>query len=177
MIDWRAIPFAKNSSCVGYCPENCSWETFEEEEDCKAIQEDKLKNTTETPGGCFQARISKTLQDHDFYDEAAKFNKEMVELIRKSRTEGEDAFPESWKHLKCLKSFVKTNDDARKSVKKRFGGKWEGDRFDIIEFTMVKLVKWAKVPNLDGLYGGEPCIKDTDKSKLFIAKVCYKIKF
>merc|ERR1719370_986218 len=91
-------------------------------------------------------------------------------MIEQSQKQGEDAFPDSWKMVPSLKIYAGKAEDGstERFLQKQLILAWVADRTDIIRLTHKITRKMAIVPNLDGQFGGKPCVRNSDKKKLTI---------
>ena len=140
-------------------------------EDCETLQEeyfaDKEKRTElEKKYHCFNSQVvEQIVQSGVTPDVADNFIKDVNEMIEKSREQGRDAFPESWKEVPSLKKYDGPADDGTPEdhLKRTLNMAWANDQQMIIKFTKKTTRKWATIPNLDGTWGGEACINSKNK--------------
>ena len=177
VINWPLLPYpGKDPQCIGYCPQNCTWEEPESVEDCETLQEeyfaDKEKRTElEHQYHCFNSQVvEQIVQSGVSPDVADNYIKNVNEMIEKSREQGIDAFPEIWKEVPSLKKYAGPADDGTPEdhLKRTLNSAWTLDRDMIIKFTKKTTRKMATIPNLDGTWGGEACLRNSDRKKLSI---------
>ena len=102
--------------------------------------------------------------------ETDAYIKDVNKMIEQSKEQGLDAFPELWKQVPSLKVFTGPADDGspKHHLKRVLNLAWTTDREKIIMFTRKTTKKMAIVPNLDGTFGGDPCVRNSDKKQLTI---------
>ena len=145
-------------------------------EDCETLQEeyfaDKEKRTElEHKYHCFNSQVvEQIVQSGVSPDVADNYIKNVNEMIEKSREQGIDAFPEIWKEVPSLKKYAGPADDGTPEdhLKRTLNSAWTLDRDMIIKFTKKTTRKMATIPNLDGTWGGEACLRNSDRKKLSI---------
>lgn len=172
LVNWPVLPYpGEEPQCVGYCPDNCKWEQAEEIVDCKHLQEEYYEKNPEAKAeGCFQSKVAEEIAKaapSKLNSSIEAFQKEVVEITTKSKTDGLEAFPELWKGLHSLSYYKAPAADG--SPERHLQGvlqmAWTLDKQDILKMTMKTTRKMAVIPNLDGAYGGEACKRVTDQSR------------
>ena len=175
VVNWPLLPYpGKNAQCIGYCPLNCGWEDPECPTDCEKEQEEyfaKTKDKLEKEYHCYNSKVVlEIIQSGREPEEADAFIKNVNTMIDQSRDEGYDAYPDYWKELPSLKVYTGKAEDgsAEKNLQRTLPLAWTLDRENIIKLTHKITRKMAIVPNLDGQFGGKPCIRNSDKKQLTI---------
>ena len=169
------LPYPGNEpQCIGYCPLNCGWEEPECPKDCEQEQDEyfaKTKNQIEKELHCYNSKVVQQIVEagRDL-TEVDAFIKNVNTMIEQSQKQGEDAFPDSWKMVPSLKIYAGKAEDGstEKHLQKLLPMAWVWDRELIIKLTQKITRKMAIVPNLDGQFGGKPCVRNSDKKKLTI---------
>ena len=155
---------------------NCGWEEPTCWIDCDKEQEEyfaKTKDEMEKKFQCFNSAVVVEIVEtgKDKADaEADAYIKDVNKMIEQSRERGLDAFPEFWKEVPSLKGYTGPSEDgsAKHHLKRTLNLAWIKDREQIILFTRKTIRKMAIVPNLDGTFGGKPCVRNSDKKQLTI---------
>ena len=154
---------------------DCIWLPPIETLDCKKEQEEyfkrekdeKAKGYGETAQNCFLSQIVLILAEHNLEKELNSFVKELAEMIKGSgEKKTKKAFPRSIEGVKSLQKLLEDENDWAEKIQSSLYSAWTIDREIIIKLTLCTVVKWAKIPILDGLYGGKSCIRATDSSKI-----------
>ena len=175
MINWPLLPYPGNEpQCIGYCPLNCGWEEPECPKDCAKEQEEyfaKTKNEIEKKFLCYHSNVvQEIVETGRELPEVDAFIKDVNSMIEKSREQGEDAFPDTWKMIPSLKIYAGKAEDGstERHLQRVLISAWVLDRMKIILLTHKVTRKMAIVPNLDGQFGGDPCVRNSDKKRLTI---------
>ena len=161
---------------------DCTWEDEKINSDCKAAIEKYFNETNygkgkkKYAGNCFKSRVLAKL-DQDAPRESGAFVKDLQGLIEKIRNA---------KNAKKAKRIARTQAQTLPSLAKLFQkyedgedgfedlwleieGDLKDDLREIMNLLESETQKPAKVPVLDGLYGGKPCQRNfPDKSKIFL---------
>ena len=177
MVDWPLLPYpGKDAQCIGFCPINCGWEEPECPTDCEKEQEEyfaKTKEDLEKKLHCMNSQVVIAIMESgvDTAD-ADAFMKDVNKMIEDSKEQGYDAYPDYWKMVPSLKKFAGKAEDgsAEKHVQRLLPNAWSLDREKIILLTHKITRRMAIIPNLDGQFGGKPCIRNSDKKQLTIRK-------
>ena len=175
VVDWPKLDYpGKNAQCIGYCPLNCGWEEPECPADCEKEQEEYFKNHTDPQAQklhCYPSLVMTAIVESGRpIKESDAFMKGINTMIKEAREKDEfDAYPDYWKEVPALKIYAgKPEDDQIKTLQRRLAQAWPADRDEIIRLTKKITRKRAIVPNLDGQFGGEACIRPSDKKQLTI---------
>merc|ERR1719244_856946 len=121
------------------------------------------------PKPCFESKVILKLRDRKQPRKVAEaFTKELIEKIQMVRDENDFShISEDLGEFKSLKDIMKAEDNARlESVAADLHTPWENDRHKLRSLLETREETWAKVPVLDGLYGGKACVRPSDKKKL-----------
>jgi len=176
LVDWPQLkyPHPKNPGCVGYCPIDCKWKEPVVKADCKKAQEEYFasKNSSKKKYGtdhCFKSELLFKLAEYKLIDEVNGLQTEMEAAIEKlKKTNEPESLPELWSQFKSIGKLK--GDDAYRDQTSSFSLMWSTDRNKILELMKHEVSKKAEVPVLDGLYGGKPCIRESDKKQLTVRK-------
>ena len=131
-----------------------------EKEESKFMQKNK----------CYYLACLKILAENGLRDEYTAFKAEVIKKLKESIKQKSDypALPYSIMEFSSLQEFLQpgSGNDLAESVRGVLVGAWSRDRQMLVNFHQSKTVRMAKLPNLDGLYGGRPCVRTTDKSNI-----------
>jgi len=165
VVKYPEHTFDNSSHILGFCPIDCKWCQWTSTRDCKAVQEEMLK---EEDNSCWTPEILEYLKNYDTQKgmkqtfEAIK--DKLLELVKDPTTIMVDELDYEYSELpklndKCLTK--KGHRSCRKSRKKAEYRKvlkaWRKDLETLVELTLKVDERKAKLPNLDGLFGGEAC--------------------
>lgn len=170
--NWPALKYERNQKCIGYCPLPCKWEAITYPHDCQKEQEEYFKEPNEKRNGqrCYPSAVIAAMADAGKWEAASKYHQALFQMMEQSKTKGEAALPEWWKHVPVFKEFTGELADGtpEHQVSKGLGLAWPKDREHIIKLTKKETQRMAEVPNLDGLFGGKACQRSSDQKKLTI---------
>ena len=116
---------------------------------------------------CYTSKVLRSLISQRLQKEGDEFAAELTALIEKLRKgKDEDILPYSARELKSLSKIFKgkRDNDIYKGLSRTLTGDWGDDREQIRTMLYSVSKRFAKVPILDGLYGGTACERKTDKS-------------
>lgn len=114
---------------------------------------------------CYFSFVLKVLAVNGMAREYNDFKDELVAILKKSMDEHNDfQLPWSVNEFKTLRPIMRSREDLHRSVKGQLSNGWNLDRDILVKFHQSINVKVAIVPNLDGFYGGKPCVRSSDES-------------
>ena len=131
--------------------------------------DDDDSNKKTPPKPCFESHVIIELKNRKQPRKVGEaFTKELIEKIQMVRDENDFShIPQDLEEFKSLKHIMEAKDNARlKSVAENLHTPWEKDRSLLRSLLETREETWAKVPVLDGLYGGKACERPSDKKKL-----------
>ena len=89
-----------------------------------------------------------------------------MEGFIKAAKAGADVFPWSLKDISVLAPVLKSRSRVVRRMKRSLIRGYHTDTDTLLLLLRNTLTKAAKLPVLDGLYGGKACFRTSDKSKL-----------
>ena len=129
------------------------------QEESKFMQEHK----------CYYLACLKILAENGLKNEYTAFKDEVMKKLEESiKQKSETPFPYSIMQFSSLQEFLNpsSGNDLAEELRGSLEFSWIQDRYMLVKFHESKTVRMAQLPNLDGLYGGRPCVRTTDKSKI-----------
>jgi len=143
---------------VGFCPIDCEWGPWEQTIDCKKSQEEKLGYE-----GCWFPRtleyMTKFKKEKHFY---ANF-KTVFEALKVAKGDQDNDHRLPKLKGKCLSKGSQRNPKCKRGYTMKFRkleDLWGDDLYDMREISISEHRRSAKLPVLDGLFGGKPCTMD-----------------
>ena len=113
--------------------------------------------------GCLEILANNGLKkEYDaFKQEVLKY----LELCKKANSEYK--LPWTILGFPSIRKILRSRNDLARALRKSLMFAWMNDYDMLLNFHKSETVKMARLPNLDGLYGGKPCVRSTDKSTYF----------
>ena len=129
---------------------------------------------------CYYLASLKILAENGLQDEYTAFKKEVIKKLEQSiQQKSNIPFPYSIMQFPSLQEFLNpsSGNDLAEELRGLLEMSWFRDRKMLVNFHQSKTVRMARLPNLDGLYGGRPCVRTTDKSNFQSKNIClYSLK-
>ena len=95
---------------------------------------------------------------HAFKSEVMKYLKRCIDM------HSEYELPWTIMDFHSLNKLLRSRNDLARALRKSLMFAWMNDYDILLNFHKTEEVRMARLPNLDGLYGGKPCVRSTDKS-------------
>ena len=89
----------------------------------------------------------------------------MEEYIKAAKV-GSEVFPWSLKDISVLAPVLTSKSRVVRKMKRKLFRGYHTDTDTLLSLLRTSLIRRAKLPVLDGLYGGAACFRTTDNSKL-----------
>ena len=84
----------------------------------------------------------------------------------KAAKAGSEVFPWSLKDISVLAPVLRSRSRVVRRMKRRLYRGYHTDTDTLLSLLRTSLTRRAKLPVLDGLYGGSACFRSSDNSKL-----------
>ena len=91
-----------------------------------------------------------------------------MEGFIKAAKAGTEVFPWSLKDISVLAPVLKSRSRVVRRMKRRLLQGYHTDTETLLSLLRTTVTRRAKLPVLDGLYGGKACFRTSDNSKLGI---------
>ena len=128
---------------------------------------DKKESTYMKDNRCFYLASLKILADNGMKKEYNAFKSEVIRYLKLCiEMNSEYELPMSIREFSSLRRFFRLRSDLARSLRRSLNFAWMSDFDILLSFHKSETVRSARLPNLDGLYGGKPCIRSVDKSNL-----------
>ena len=128
---------------------------------------DKKESTYMKDNRCFYLASLKILADNGMKKEYNAFKSEVIRYLKLCiEMNSEYEMPMSIREFSSLRRFFRSRNDLARSLRRSLNFAWMSDFDILLSFHKSETVRLARLPNLDGLYGGKPCIRSVDKSNL-----------
>ena len=79
---------------------------------------------------------------------------------------GEEVFPWTVQEVKALAPVLSSRSRVVRRLRRRLSGGYQTDTEMLVSLARTSLVRRAVVPVLDGLYGGQPCVRRDDSRRI-----------
>ena len=151
---------------------DCVWDEPCVKHDCEMEQQKFFKEKAsekEKKSKCYEDQVSVV-----FYDSGAddlqeliemhhKNVKELIECSKSKKEKQEDCFPRHFDEVKAIMKWKEGSEEAWEELKDDMDRAWGTDRDIIIKFTKRVSKRVAKLPNIDGVWGGKGCKQEHGK--------------
>jgi len=182
IIEFEQLPYPhpENPNCVGYCPIDCDWENPEHTQDCKKEIEEYFKETNYGEGkaqyasGCYLSKAVQYLDREKRGTESHELVKNFQAIIAKIKAyKGDKIKKDVVRKIKAkeqsslakMYQLYEEGDEVINEIWDNLEDRFDDDVKDLVKLLESKTEKLAKVPVLDGLYGGKACQRRTPDNK------------